>query len=287
MKTAMVSSGAIVVMLVALTTWCVAPAAADWNPGDYAKYVQMPDLSNNGVDIRFDRSDGIIRSLADDFPCYEKGLITDVHIWGSWQDLNSGVSDFWVTIHSDDPVGTGGSDPVNQWSKPDQALWAGLIVPYGTYDPGAANQVGWFTERLYNDQVTEFFWDPYEDPNGQNVGIDDNVWQYNMYIDPAKAFEQQGGAAAPITYWLEVFPGLVSQTNGPFGWKTRDWTEPQYMDDAVYLDATGEWLPLEYFLGHPLETQSLDLAFVITPEPATIALLGLGGLVLAARRRKA
>jgi len=47
------------------------------------------------------------------------------------------------------------------------------------------------------------------------------------------------------------------------------------MDDAVWygLD-TERWIELR----DPITGESLDMAFVITPEPATLALLALGGL---------
>jgi hypothetical protein len=56
-------------------------------------------------------------------------------------------------------------------------------------------------------------------------------------------------------------------------------------DDAVWADSgQGPWNELRYPYGHPFEGESIDLAFAITPEPATIVLLGLGGVFI--RRRK-
>lgn len=58
------------------------------------------------------------------------------------------------------------------------------------------------------------------------------------------------------------------------------------MDDAVWAD----WLPGQMMtnrqpLTDPLTGTSLDLAFVITPEPLSLALLAAGGLALLRRRR--
>ena len=50
-------------------------ALADWNPGDPYKWLQMPDVTSNGVDV----SVGAV-GLADDFLCTSSGPITDIHI---------------------------------------------------------------------------------------------------------------------------------------------------------------------------------------------------------------
>jgi hypothetical protein len=42
------------------------------------------------------------------------------------------------------------------------------------------------------------------------------------------------------------------------------------------------WYPMEYPLDYPYETQTMDLAFVITPEPGTLVLLASGGWILLA-----
>ena len=69
-----------------------------------------------------------------------------------------------------------------------------------------------------------------------------------------------------------------------WGWKTSG--SPQFMDDAVWGDdfagGVTEWNELV----DPQTGQSLDLAFVITPEPTSMALLGLGGLAVLRRRRR-
>jgi len=57
----------------------------------------------------------------------------------------------------------------------------------------------------------------------------------------------------------------------------------QWKDDAVWSDSPdGPWYPIE----HPITGESLDLAFVITPEPGTMSLLVLGGIAVLLRRRR-
>ncbi|MEA1906014.1 MAG: GEVED domain-containing protein, partial [Euryarchaeota archaeon] len=71
------------------------------------KWVQLPDLTQNGTDIKVDE----LRNIADDFECTSQSLLTDVHFWGSWKDDKKGkIRNIRLSIHSDDPVGLGGSD---------------------------------------------------------------------------------------------------------------------------------------------------------------------------------
>src|SRR5881628_2400901 len=72
-------------LLTAAFIGIAASALADWNPGDPAKWVQMPDLQN-GMDV-LDTFSPILpynKILADDFKCTQTGPITSIHIWGSW-----------------------------------------------------------------------------------------------------------------------------------------------------------------------------------------------------------
>ena len=72
-------------LLIAAVIGMAASASADWNPGDPAKWVQMPDLQN-GMDV-YDTFSPLLpynKILADDFKCTQTGPITSIHIWGSW-----------------------------------------------------------------------------------------------------------------------------------------------------------------------------------------------------------
>ena len=83
-----------------------APNTVDWRPGDEYKWVQMPDVTNTGIDIRCDMNDGIPRVLADDFKCIETGPITDVHFWGSWlNDIKGNIEKIHLSLHQDVPAG--------------------------------------------------------------------------------------------------------------------------------------------------------------------------------------
>ena len=240
-------------------------ALADWDPGDPYKWLQLPDETSAGMDIRVDQNDGITRTLADDFLCTSTERITDVHLWGSWlNDQKGAITSIHLSIHADipDPDGTG---PL--YSMPGQELWARDFTV--------------FSERHWKDisPAYEWWWDPTADGQAEPDG-DQNIWQYNILIDPSEAFEQQGTASAPVVYWLDV--AVTTDGQGQFGWKT---SQNHWNDDAVFWDDTAGWLELRYPDGHPQHPESIDMAFVITPEPMTMLAL-VAGLPLLLKRRR-
>ncbi|MBN1435795.1 MAG: PEP-CTERM sorting domain-containing protein [Sedimentisphaerales bacterium] len=269
----------IISLVMSLTS---AATFADWNPGTAAKWVQLPDLTPNGIDVNATTP----YILADDFLCVSTDLITDIHIWGSWLEDRvptnaAGLEDpanvgFRLSIHSDIPAVI---DPANgavlEPSRPGEMLWQQAFLPgtfavrpYATVDPGE----GWYDPA---DQA--YIWP-----------ADKTVWQYNFLIDPITAFLQKGTADAPIVYWLDVSANPAEATPGTapymFGWKT---SVDHWNDDASWWNSSLEsWNELRYPSNHPYAGQSMDLAFVITPEPASIGLLTLGALALIRRRRE-
>ena len=234
------------------------------------KWVQLPDLTGNGIDIRVDSSDGNIRTLADDFECRSRSLITDVHLWGSWKDDKKGqIKQIHLSIYSDDPTDPAGQDPDNNFSKPNpEPLWE------KSFDADELQEILYQIVR----DPGEWWWDPVTGEYGP--GGDTEVWRIDIYIEPSEAFRQQGSLDNPVIYWLEV---QVDTENGEFGWKTRQWPD-HYMDDAVWdaWDADNMpprlWKELRYPKAHPyhtLEKNSIDLAFQLTyteegpPQPPT------------------
>jgi len=245
----------------------VAAVKADWNPGDPAKWVQLPNLVD-GMDVydTFSPALPYNKILADDFLCTQTGPITSIHIWGSWlndhvpKDPASGALIpplFDLSFHADVPAGV---DPTMPWSHPGPQLWDRVLVP---------NQM-----RIYATGTERFF-----DPNiNQVIGPDTQVWQYNFFIPPTEAFFQNQGTI----YWLnvQVQPQPPVDPAGPFvfGWKT---SIDHFNDDAVFgdNDALSAPPPLWRELRDPFITppRSLDLAFVLDtiPEPASFALVAV------------
>ena len=226
----------------------VAPVIlADWNPGDPAKWVQLPDPTPMGIDIRVDNRGGQ-RAIGDDFLCTSRAPITDVHLWVSWKgDISGAISGITLRIYSNNPTGPSG------FSQPDQLLWQRQFAS------------GEFTTRLYYTMpagLYEGWWDPRS--GGYIPTGDAKIWQININIDSAEAFVQQGSPEIPIIYWLVVEAQLPTGTT-MFGWKTRDLADGHFMDDAVWRSTpTSSWIKMTYPSGHPYYMDSIDMAFVIT-----------------------
>jgi hypothetical protein len=222
-------------------------------PGQDVKWLQPPDKTRNGIDIRIDRHDQIPRIIADDFLCTQTGPITDVHFWGSWKGDRKGmIYGIHLSIHKDIPV-----DPTNPYSRPGELLWEKDF---------SQNE---FTETLVADLAPEYewWWDVYSavaqaDPNG-----DQKIYRYDIDINPSDAFVQEGNPGDPQIYWLDIY---VLTEFGEFGWKT---SSEHWNDDAVFgyaLPGTPpSWRELVYPSDHPYRGKSIDMAFAITTKPIT------------------
>jgi hypothetical protein len=208
------------------------------------KWVQPPDESENGMDIRCDRKDQIPRLLADDFNCTQTGPITKVTLWGSWKDDDKGVINLiHLSIHSDKPA-----EGPNH-SEPNELLWS--------RDFTSAE----FTEMAIDKYVEEWWWDPYP-PTIPYWPGDHQIWQYDINI-PSGAFIQQGDPNNPVIYWLDAYVDLDMQQSpeSEFGWKT---SSQHWNDDAVLWEPQiTDWMELRYPPPHPNCPNSIDLAFAI------------------------
>jgi hypothetical protein len=188
---------------------------------------------------------------------------------------------FRIQIRADVPANTN-----VPYSHPDTTA-TGLIRDY-TFAPGQ------YTARVWG-TGSELFYNP---NLNQVIGTDTVMWQYNFTNLP-DPFVQQGTVAAPVVYWLAVqaiVPGPES-----FGWKTTIQPSP-ILDDAVFADTDPSgvlvyppspapppvyWQDMHYFETLPFHNvgESMNLAFVVTPEPASVILLAAGSVLLLRRRR--
>ena len=259
------------IIAVSMVMALVGTVAADWAPdtadprlatNHKMHYPQMPDES--GWDVRITNSrreltDPLEWVVADDWRCSSSGWVTDVHFWVSWEsDMSDQIDNIHLSIHADIPAGTGGIS----YSRPAElALWTGDFGPgdFVINHDGIGVQ-GWFDPPFGDD----------------NTNDHEHFYQVNI-VDIPGPFEQ----VIDTIYWLDISVDLHGEAEtGKLGWKTSN---DHFGDDAVYWDTIDQkWLELR----DPITDDSLDMAFVITPEPATLSLLVLGGLSLLRRRRK-
>ena len=207
---------------------------------------QWPDLTTNGLDVYCMSGGNGINLLADDFLCTETGLITDIHIWGSW--LNDEIPfdfmpGFHLAIWSDNPNGNSG------FSQPDEPLCDYFFLR------------GQYTMDEYAEvpDGEGFYW---PQDNTAIFPADFSVWKFNFYIPEEEACVQDSGSI----YWLSV--EIISDTTVPyqFGWKSSRY---HFNDYAVWSNDPPGWYMLCYPSGHPLQDDCMDLAFYISGHPET------------------
>ena len=227
----------------------------DIDDGHKMHYPQLPDPE--GWDIH-------MAGLADDWLCIETGPVEDIHIWYSVKmgdHINPPhFQTLGLSIHSNVPAGV--DVPYSHPSDPDHPLWWRhfQILPSMINGPWHGRQ-GW-------DEPTP---DSPCNPDDHTL-----YWQLNLtdIVDP---FIQQEGEI----YWLSMSPWDLADPSHEVGWKT---TSGIFEDPAVYRDPTSpvEWSQIQVCN----ENRLTDLAFVITPEPGTMILLGMGSFTLLRRRRR-
>lgn len=220
---------------------------ADWDPGDPYKmhYPQLPDPT--GWDVYAEWPKGI----ADDWQCSESGYVSDIHFWGSWEsDVVGYTGNVYIGIYENDTSGC--------FPKPGDMLWEHVF---------SHNQ---YTSRLYG-TGDQGWYNPgtcYYDENNH-----EKIFQYNIDVVPDPFYQEQGSI-----YWLVI---SMDYYGCQWGWKTSG--SPHFGADGVYYAWVDyQWCPME--LHDPITGESLDMAFVITPEPATLLLLAIGSAAILRKR---
>lgn len=233
----------------------------DW-PGDIVKWDQMSGGIDGYAAASWIDTDTPTDALtADDWRCTSPGWVSDIEFAGWSYYGNQYIDKFHVTIYTDVPATT--SDA----SHPGSILWE---KDFGLADPNDPHKIG------------------YQDLGDGTFKI--NVAQPDWFI-------QQGTPSNPMIYWISI-QGLMVQDGyfDAFYWNFKDRYLPVNLDDAAFYSnyfGMAPWWNWGFPAGYadpdlydgllPSGWTSADMAFILSPEPATLMLLGLGVLVL--RRR--
>jgi hypothetical protein len=230
------------------------PPSADCDPHLGPKFVQWPDPSTNGLDVRATWP----KMLADDFLCRAAGPISGVTVWGSWLGDNVDTNaQFQLSLWTDVPAIPG----TTNYSRPGQLLCTTAFYP----PQSVATSLLRYKYRLDTPNVRETFYDPDLPGLSGFIGNDSQIWRYDFY--PPACWRQNGSPFGKNkVFWLGV-TALTDTNKYLFGWKT---STNHWNDDGVFghLDAANnppkDWKDLH---DPRPPTNSLDLSFALRTFP--------------------
>jgi hypothetical protein len=260
-------------MVIAVWMLSLGWATADWVPNTPSDplnstnhKMHYPQLVDPGWEVKSTAP----LVLADDWQCSEAGPVSGIHFWcSSRQDEPFQIQNIHVSIYGNLEVDQPGN-PLPYSIPTDEPLWS---RDFGT------------GEFQLSGPLPTFMPEWYDPSTGLDVPADH--WYYYqvniMGID--EPFTQSEGEV----YWLALSMTASGLTDAPpeLGWMTS--SSPPFMDRPVFRDSTSPEMAWTPAWGVPGESATgPDLAFVITPEPSTLVMLlvaGLMGLVTCVRRR--
>lgn len=194
--------------------------------GDKMNYSQLPDENGWAVMAVYPNL------VADDWACYEPGLIKGIRFWGAWLDDNTGdIDSFSIKIYSDVPA----DPPSIPYGHPGDLLWEKEIstiianpMPYSPHQ-------GW-----YYPATSEF------DSDNHRL-----YFQYDVNLLEADWFIQE-----PFTiYWLLITAHVDNPVETKWGWLSS--IDYGY-DNAVWK--TSDWYEL---YAPPSFEDIMDMSFIV------------------------
>ncbi len=218
----------------------------DTPPPDQPKWIQRPDLSEQGMDVK--ATEPFI--LADDFKCTVTEPITSIVVWASWFNDETPYGsesnvEFTLSFHSDIPT-----NEFQRYSMPGEVLWSQRFTT-GTFEVDVERDG--LMEGWYNPERDEF-----------RFPGDTICYRYTFPAVATNMFMQRGTTNEPVIYWLDVQAHPRGASPALFGWKTA---ETNWNDDAVWGEGRepfpGPWNELRYPEEHPRRGESIDLAFAL------------------------
>ncbi|MFC1911022.1 Ig-like domain repeat protein, partial [Chloroflexota bacterium] len=206
------------------------------------KWAQLPDDSDGIAWISMRISEDQLIAGADNFLCTETGLITDIHVWGSWayDELPEEPAEFYVGIYANIPA----NESATGFSVPGEQLWSSFFGPDDYIVTSNEDYQG----------ILESGW------GAISTSV---LFQYNFHIPKENYFIQEQGTI----YWLSVMAIYQEVEGYLWGWNFARY-DNRWTDNAFwYGQANGETIEYGhavYPVGHEHEGESMDTAFAIT-----------------------